>query len=191
MEDKKDDEVKFDISQLETSPPESLNDILTRSVRRTWRPKVAHLQDAVVDGKLIVPVGGKVLIQYPKDASRDTTCWIVAAVFEAVPEGYTVSPGYVRLYDPVRTHYGATNYLEAEALGLVLKVPDKSRKWFAGEEENLMMLAKKRRRKKFAKEEEEETTPTPVPVPVAEPGKKKRGRPKGSKNKATLAKSAA
>lgn len=192
-------EPKFEISHLvgvDEEAPMSLSDVLTRVPRKGWKPKIAHLDDAIVDGKFIVPEGDRVIIEYTQEPARDTTMWVVTKIFEESSWDLTVSPGHIRLYDTERTQYGCTNYKDAEKYGLIMKIPDKSKRWTPGEDENLMQLAKrhKRKKKQFVKDDSSDSPPpkpqkAPKPAPVAppaEPGKKKRGRPKGSKNKSTL-----
>lgn len=183
----------FDISHVVPSEP-TLADILTRRTRPGWKPRISHLEDAVVDGKFVPKVGEKVLVEYVKDQWRDTVCWIVAAVFDTPEkiEGTTCSLGHVRLYDPSKTHYGTTNYLTGPSSGeIVLKIPDKSPKWTQGEEETLQELAKRGgRRKRFVNDEEPPAVPQAKLDENGKPVQKKRGRPKGSKNKTTLAKEA-
>ena len=190
-------EPKFVISHLvgtDEESPMSLSDVLSRIPRKGWKPNISKLAPAIVDGQFVVPEGERVIIEYTQEPSRDTTMWVVVKIFETVPGDLTVSPGHIRLYDPERTQYGCTNYKDAQKYGLIMKIPDKSKRWTPGEDENLMVLAKRhKRKKKFVREEAEEASTKPLvapkpaqPVPPAEPGKKKRGRPKGSKNKSTL-----
>ena len=113
-------------------------------MREVWKPDISKLPDAVVDGKLLVPVGGEMVIQYP-EPWRETVLWKIVHVYpvdspletvecevmeknEVVKrkftcvKGTTVRPGHVRLIDMVKGQYGATNFLEAASHGLVLKV---------------------------------------------------------------------
>lgn len=217
---------EFKISESEESSQEentesnasitSLSEILTRVQKKGWKPKISHLSDAIVDGKFTLTKGARVIIEYTKDPYRDTSCWVVVAVFDEVPPGSTISPGHVRLYDPEKTNFGCTNYKDVEKYGLIMKIPDGSRRWIQGEEETLMQLAKRRKRKrqlvhdeieenvkpsqilsekkkpKESKEpkklkEPKKEKPVKVILPQVPGEKKKRGRPPGSKNKATLA----
>jgi hypothetical protein len=145
----------------------------------------------------------ELVIEYVKDKWRDTDCWTVLYVYDSVDKlaGTTCSLGHVRLYDKTKAIYGGTNYLDSVQKGdVILKIPDASRKWSASEELSLQeMRNSSRKRKSFVKNEEESqvndsprlaisnvvVSQSPVTTP------KKRGRPKGSKNKSTLAREAA
>jgi len=166
-------EVEFNVETL-VPKDETLNDILTRFCRPGWKPDIYDLAPAIVDEKLIVEKGQKLLIEYP-DMWRDTVAWIVLAVN---PANTLTSPGYVRLYDPFRMCFGSTNFIDGPKRGLLFKVPDNSRKWIPGEEEPI------NRRRRHASEEKPK--PTPVLDENGNVVKKKRGRPKGSKSKTTL-----
>ena len=112
--------------------------------KEVWKPDISKLPDAVVDGKLVVPVGQHMIVQYP-EPWRETVNWRIQFVYdETLPtevveaivddrhgpvkrtflcvKGTTCRPGHVRLFDPQKNQYGATNYLEAQSKGLVLKV---------------------------------------------------------------------
>ena len=164
------------------SEEETLQEILESKARVGWKPDLSHLEDAVVNGTLMVGVGEKLLIEYTHLPWRDTTIWIV----NAIEPGGGSPPGHVRLWDPSKMYYGATNYINGEQHGLVFKIPDKSRRWIPGEEEGLSDQVK-RRRLRGAKEFIKETKPVEI-GPDGKPVAKKRGRPKGSKNKTTLLK---
>lgn len=180
-------EKKLDDEETSTS----LSDILTRVPKKGWKPDISRLSDAVVDGKFIIPEGERMIIEYTQEPARDTTMWIVKKVFDEVPDEMTIQQGHIRLWDPEKTQYGATNYKDAQKYGLIMKVPDKSKRWTPGVSETLMDIANKKRRRKKKQLVRDEAEPAPVkPIipssPAGEPEKKKRGRPKGSKNKSTL-----
>jgi hypothetical protein len=168
------EEPKFDLEAL--VPKEtSFEEILNPNAHVGWKPDVSNLQDAVIDGKLVVERGGKLLIEYFDTPWRDTTVWVIVAI---EPKDTITSPGYVRLWDPNKMHYGSTNYLTGQRDGLVFKVPDKSRRWVPNEDDSIEDQLKRRRHK--AKEE------TPSTTSVV-PSGKKLGRPKGSKTGSSLA----
>lgn len=119
--------------------------------RSVWKPSVENLADAVVEGKFVVPVGKRIIIQYPENW-RDSVVWTVEAVMdETLPieevvheertlegtkrivrryvKGTTCAPGHVRLLDAKVNQYSATNYLSAATHGLLMKVwPDSGAK---------------------------------------------------------------
>ena len=77
------------------------------------------------------------------------------------------------------------NYKRAAEVGDKILVPSDARKWIPGTPEGRA----NRRRRKLTK-----NAPAPKPVtlgPDGKPVKRKRGRPKGSKNRSTLAREAA
>jgi hypothetical protein len=108
--------------------------------REVWKPDISKLPDAVVDGKFVLKPGQDLVVQYA-EPWRETILWRVVMVYdETAPtevvqietkdgiekrvcvKGTTCSPGHVRLFDLQKTHYGATNYMEASKYGIVLKV---------------------------------------------------------------------
>ena len=184
MENEEIEEEKIDFN-IEVLLPEepTLQEILNVSTRNSWRPDISDLPDAVVNGEFMVPVGGKLLIEYTDQPARDTVCWIVLAIFPHFQEELTVDPGHVRLYAHSKMYHGCTNYKTAALQGLLLKIPDKKRKWIPGEEETLMERKGKRRRRFVQEEEIEKSNNLLI---EGKPVKKKRGRPKGSKSKSTL-----
>lgn len=175
----------------------SLTEAIGKEHKKGWKPDVSNLQNAIIDGKFVIPSGAKVVIEYTHEPSRDTTLWTVVKVFDTVPEGTYVQEGYIRLFDPEKGQYGTTNYKEADQHGLVMKVPDGSKRWLHGSQETLMEIVKrKKKRKKLVNEESETKQKTPmsgivIKEEITGTEKKRRGRPKGSKNKSTLAKEAA
>lgn len=177
-------EEKTSVSLAKAAEP-TLSELLTRRSHPGWKPKIKHLAPAVVAKHFIPKVGERLLIEYTNDPWKDTVCWVVKEVYDTYDklEGTTCALGHVRLYDPYGTQYGSTNYLDAASRGLTLKIPDASRKWTQGEEHTLMELAKQHRRKKRGQPEPEEKK-TPADI-LVEDQPKKRGRPKGVKNKPT------
>lgn len=112
--------------------------------REVWKPDISSLDDAVVSGKLLVPVGKDIVVQYP-EPWRETSLMKIMKVFdESSPVetvevemvfknevvkrkvtqvvGTTCSVGHVRLLDMQKNHFGSTNYLTAKDHGLVLKI---------------------------------------------------------------------
>lgn len=181
--DSEEESPKFDFSTILPKETTSLDELLTVHQRVGWRPKIAHLPDAIVDGQLLLKEGDKVLIEYTDSPWRDTTLWVIAAI---EPPGI-VEQGHVRLWDPNKNQYGSTNYHTAAAQGLVLKVPDVKQRWVPGENETLMEKVRRERQERRGLRQKEPRPVAQAPVDVdGNPIKKKRGRPKGSKNKATL-----
>lgn len=166
----------------------TLADLLTRQAKNVWRPDLSSLPDAVQGGKFLLKKGEKVIIEYPHEPWRDTTVWVVNHVFDTVESvaGTTCDVGHVRLYDPAKAQFGGTNYLSDRVL---IKIPDGSKKWTQFGSETLQEMAKKKRRK-FVRDEEDDDVVASTPAKAIEGEQKKRGRPKGSKNKSTLAKEA-
>ncbi len=113
--------------------------------KEVWKPDVSSFPDAVVDGKLVVPIGKDIVIEYP-EPWRETALMKIMAIFdETYPtesvviettdkagnvsrrtrtsvRGTTCDVGYVRLLDMQKNHFASTNYLTAKNHGLVLKV---------------------------------------------------------------------
>lgn len=167
---------KFNIEGL-VDEEETLDEILSNRSRVGWKPDLGRLDAAVVDGQLLVPVGGKILIEYTDTPWRDTTIFVVIAI----DPGEQTPKGYVRLWDPNKFQYAATNYLTGQDQGLTFKIPDKSRRWVPGEDESLLdQVSRRKTRATEAVEKPVDSDGNPIV--------KKRGRPKGSKNKTTLIK---
>ena len=112
--------------------------------KEVWKPDISTLADAVVDGKLIVPVGKQIVIQYP-ELWRETALMQIVKVFdETFPtevveslsfvkgepfkksvtcvKGTTCQVGYVSMWDMQKGQFAATDYLCAKECGLVIKV---------------------------------------------------------------------
>ncbi len=176
------EEPEFDMAKI-VPKDETLEDILVSRMREGWKPDLSELEDAIVNGEFILKKGDKLLIEYGNVSWRDTTLWTVADV---EPAGNTPA-GYIRLWDPNRMYFGSTNFLTGPAQGLIFKVPTKNRRWTPGEEES-MQDARKRRRMKSGREDDV-VAAKPITLDAdGNPVAKKRGRPKGSKNKSTLLK---
>jgi hypothetical protein len=176
------------LPKSDSDDDESINDVLTRAPRLGWKPKIDHLPDAIVDGQLVVGKGDKILIQYPP-------VWMDSAVFiicEVDPINALVDKGYVRLWDPNKMQYACTSYIKGPAQGLVFKIPDPKKRWVPGEGEDMKSRRRRRRRRALVKDDSVETAPKAPPAldENGNPIKRKRGRPKGSKNKSTLEKEA-
>jgi len=112
--------------------------------KEVWKPDISSLPDAIINGKLIVPPGKQIVIQYP-EVWRETTIMQIVKVFdETVPtevveyqafegneivkktrvciKGTTCDVGYVSMWDMQKGQFAATDYLTAPGLGLVFKV---------------------------------------------------------------------
>jgi hypothetical protein len=131
-----------------------------------WKPDLAELEDAVIDGNLKVDVGGAVLIQY-SDVWRDSAYFVINKI--------DYETGIIRLWNPHRSQYAQHNF---RATDCAMKLPGKDRKWVPGAPDGMMTRKRGRRTslKKLA------TKPV-VMGPDGLPMKRKRGRPPGAKNK--------
>jgi len=189
-----DAEVSSELSQTPQNysiPDDSNEEIVQGRCKPSWKPDIDHLQDAVdrTTGILNVKVGDKILIQYPA-MWRDTTIYIV----KSINPSHVNELGFVGLWDPNKMQFTCTNYITGPARGLVFKIPDNSRRWIPGEDDDLMTRVKRKYRRHNVSEKPVKEDKVVTPAPVDENGnpvKRKRGRPKGSKNKSTLEREAA
>ncbi len=154
---------------------EELQDILEPKKKDCWKPDISHLDNAVVDGVLMVPIGGKLLIEYTNCPWRDTTVWIIEEINPI--EGH-LAYGHVRLWDPNKWQFGCTNYLNGQQKGLTFKIPDKSRRWVPGDNQPILSKHKMREQLELIEGEVKPTIDSD-----GNPLKRKRGRPKGSLGK--------
>lgn len=112
--------------------------------KEVWKPDISSLPDAIVNGKLIVPPGKQIVIQYP-EVWRETTIMQIVKVFDETSptetveyytheghelvkktrvcvKGSTCSVGYVSMWDMQKGQFAATDYLTGPGYGLVYKV---------------------------------------------------------------------
>lgn len=158
----------------------SLSDILGHTTRPGWKPKVDQLKDAIVDGVFLLKEGDAVLVQFPQE-HRDTTLFAITFINHET--------GKLILWNLDKMQHTSLNFKGCPPLGFEFKIPDASRKWSASASGDSMADAVNRRRRRMSGGEDdpqEPTEKTPAPVPLdaeGNPIKRKRGRPKGSKNK--------
>lgn len=165
-----DPELEFDFTSILPQEEEpTMEELVTPTQKPGWKPFIGNLPSAVDGETLLVKERDKILIEYTQSPWRDTTVWIVAAI---EPEG--TQKGHLRLFDPNKNQYGATNYLQADEHGLVIKIPDPKQRWVPGEDESLVDRIKHHYRKPRIEEQPS--------VEDSQPKKRRVGRPPGSKN---------
>lgn len=148
--------------------------------RPGWKPQIDHLQNAIdpTTGQFLLKVGDKVLIQYPHPW-RDTTVFIIKSIDPSHMEH-----GFIGLWDPNGMQFTCSSYITGPRRGLMFKIPDSSRNWVPGENEDLYTQVKRKYTRRATEEKPIVVVPTVTDkngdiVPVKRP----RGRPKGSKSK--------
>lgn len=151
----------------------TLSDLLApRRSKELDRPDISHLEDAIAPDPLTgqpvlkVRAGERIVIERratilegPNKPWMDTRLWWVNAVDQ--------ERGLLKLFDEGLRQHGSDSYIVGLNAGQVYKIPPKDRRWDAPPPKRKV---------------------EPKPVQLTEHGevvKKKRGRPKGSKNRAS------
>lgn len=108
----------------------SVQEILQRDQREiarlVSRPNIEHLADAVVDGKFVVPVGGRLVIDrlasvLPCSPWLDTRCYVVKAIDHET--------GNVALFDEELWHNALSNFKQGLRAGYIFKVAPAKGSW--------------------------------------------------------------
>lgn len=115
---------------MDTIHEPSVQEVLQRdqreAARLVSRPSIEHLADAVVDGKFVVPVGGRLVIDRVASVLTgspwlDTRCYQVRAVDEL--------SGHLALFDEEIWHQANSNFKQGLQLGYTFKVAPLKGSW--------------------------------------------------------------
>lgn len=150
-------------------------DEVLEAKRWETKPNISWLQPAVLDGKFL-PVKGGYLIMERNNLLLNTPTWLDTKVYRLLTDPDL--DGNARLFDCSNQNNALFNWKSAVGLGFELKLPPPGR----NPELLFESTGKRRRKRKFV-----ETQVAKEDNELAQQPKRKRGRPKGSKNKKTTA----
>lgn len=147
-----------------------------RESRRTAnRPDVSWLRDAIVDNKFI-PKKNDYLVVERRLILNDDNAWLDTKTYRLLKD--PTIDGNVHMFDCIKKQHAQLNWIEGLKYGFVFKLPPPGR----NPETLFESDGRRKRKRKFVN-----AVAKPQPIPTFdEQGnvvKRKRGRPKGSKNK--------